>query len=111
MSENERSTVEVLNAQDVGRTVARIAHQIIEKTALDDETSPQVVLLGSPSGGVPLAQRIAEAVEEFSGVAVPVGAAVLVRLAQDGRSQGEVDVGARLMADRSVLPVAVRNRC
>ena len=73
MSENERSTVELLNAQDVGRTVARIAHQIIEKTALDDETSPQVVLLGIPSGGVPLAQRIAEAVEEFSGVAIPVG--------------------------------------
>ena len=73
MSENERSTVELLNAQDVGRTVARIAHQIIEKTALDDETSPQLVLLGIPSGGVPLAQRIAEAVEEFSGVAIPVG--------------------------------------
>ena len=73
MSENERSTVELLNAQDVGRTVARIAHQIIEKTAADDETSPQVVLLGIPSGGVPLAQRIAEAVEEFSGVAIPVG--------------------------------------
>ena len=73
MSENERSTVELLNAQDVGRTVARIAHQIIEKTALDDETSPQVLLLGIPSGGVPLAQRIAVAIEEFSGVAIPVG--------------------------------------
>lgn len=73
MSENERSTVELLNAQDVGRTIARIAHQIIEKTALDDAVSPQVVLLGIPSGGVPLAQRIAEAVEEFSGVAIPVG--------------------------------------
>ncbi|GAA3517494.1 bifunctional pyr operon transcriptional regulator/uracil phosphoribosyltransferase PyrR [Corynebacterium pilbarense] len=73
MSENERSTVELLNAQDVGRTVARIAHQIIEKTALDDETSPQVLLLGIPSGGVPLAQQIAVAVEEFSGVEIPVG--------------------------------------
>ena len=31
------------------------------------------MLLGIPSGGVPLAQRIAEAVEEFSGVAIPVG--------------------------------------
>lgn len=73
MSGNERSTVELLNAQDVGRTVARIAHQIIEKTTLDDSDGPQVILLGIPSGGVPLAQRIAEAVEEFSGVSVPVG--------------------------------------
>lgn len=73
MSGNERSTVELLNAQDVGRTVARIAHQIIEKTALDDAAGPRVMLLGIPSGGVPLAQRIAAAVEDFSGVAVPVG--------------------------------------
>mgnify|MGYP002714163929 FL=1 len=73
MSGNERSAVELLNAQDVGRTVARIAHQIIEKTALDDAAGPRVMLLGIPSGGVPLAQRIAAAVEEFSGVAIPVG--------------------------------------
>lgn len=73
MSGNERLTVELLNAQDVGRTVARIAHQIIEKTALDDAAGPRVMLLGIPSGGVPLAQRIAAAVEEFSGVAIPVG--------------------------------------
>ena len=77
MSGNERSTVELLNAQDVGRTVARIAHQIIEKTTLDDSDGPQVILLGIPSGGVPLAQRIAEAVEEFSGVSVPVGLSLI----------------------------------
>lgn len=76
MSGNTRETVELLSAQDVSRTIARIAHQIIEKTALDDAgeaSQPGVMLLGIPSGGVPLAQRIAAAVEEFSGVAVPVG--------------------------------------
>ncbi|UIZ93237.1 bifunctional pyr operon transcriptional regulator/uracil phosphoribosyltransferase PyrR [Corynebacterium sp. CNCTC7651] len=73
MSESNRATVELLTAQDVGRTIARIAHQIIEKTALDTESSAKVMLLGIPSGGVPLAQRIADAVEEFSGVTVPVG--------------------------------------
>lgn len=74
MSENARATVELLSAQDVGRTIARIAHQIIEKTALDDVASaPNIMLLGIPSGGVPLAQRIAAAIEEFAGVNVPVG--------------------------------------
>ncbi|MCP1387145.1 bifunctional pyr operon transcriptional regulator/uracil phosphoribosyltransferase PyrR [Corynebacterium sp. TA-R-1] len=73
MSENNRATVELLTAQDVGRTIARIAHQIIEKTALDTDTANSVMLLGIPSGGVPLAQRIAAAIEEFSGVKVPVG--------------------------------------
>ena len=35
MSEDNRATVELLTADDVARTIARIAHQIIEKTALD----------------------------------------------------------------------------
>ena len=64
---------ELLSSSDVARTVARIAHQIIEKTALDSSDSPRVVLLGIPSGGVPLAQRLAEKIEEFSGVEVPWG--------------------------------------
>jgi len=73
MSENRRATIELLTANDVARTVARIAHQIIEKTALDSADAPRVILLGIPSGGVPLAQRIAAAVAEFSGREVPVG--------------------------------------
>lgn len=64
---------ELLSSDDVARTVARIAHQIIEKTALDSSDSPRVLLLGIPSGGVPLAQRLAEKIEEFSGVEVPWG--------------------------------------
>ena len=64
---------ELLISKDVARTVARIAHQIIEKTALDSSESPRVLLLGIPSGGVPLAQRLAEKIEEFSGVEVPWG--------------------------------------
>lgn len=75
MSDNQRSTIELLSAQDVARTIARIAHQIIEKTALDSaaERQERVILLGIPSGGVPLAQRIADAIHSFSGVKLPVG--------------------------------------
>lgn len=67
------SATELLDASDVSRTIARIAHQIIEKTALDSDGAPPLIILGIPSGGVPLAQRIAAAIEEFSGVSVPVG--------------------------------------
>lgn len=66
--------VELLSSDDVGRIVARIAHQIIEKTALDAAEAPTVMLLGIPSGGVPLASRLANKIEEFTGVAVPHGA-------------------------------------
>ena len=65
--------LELLSSDDVSRTVARIAHQIIEKTALDSADAPRVIRLGIPSGGVPLAQRLAHKIEEFSGVAVPWG--------------------------------------
>ena len=65
---------ELLSAADVGRTISRIAHQIIEKTALDAADAPRVVLLGIPTRGVTLATRIAEKVKEFSGVQLPAGA-------------------------------------
>ena len=65
---------ELMSAADVGRTVSRIAHQIIEKTALDSPGSPRVVLLGIPTRGVDLASRLAAKIEEFSGVSVAHGA-------------------------------------
>lgn len=65
---------ELLSAADVGRTVSRIAHQIIEKTALDGPDAMDVVLLGIPTRGVTLATRLAGKINEFSGVAPPHGA-------------------------------------
>ena len=49
-----------MSAADVGRTISRIAHQIIEKTALDGPDAPRVVLLGIPTRGVTLATRLAD---------------------------------------------------
>jgi Phosphoribosyl transferase domain len=54
---------ELLSAADVTRTIARIAHQIIEKTAGDEN----VVLIGIPTRGAVLARRLAAAIEEFAG--------------------------------------------
>jgi pyrimidine operon attenuation protein/uracil phosphoribosyltransferase len=65
---------ELMSAADVGRTISRIAHQIIEKTALDGPDAPHVVLLGIPTRGVTLAARLADKVHEFAGVTVPHGA-------------------------------------
>jgi pyrimidine operon attenuation protein/uracil phosphoribosyltransferase len=64
---------ELLSAGDVARTIARMAHQIIEKTALDSSAVRPVVLLGIPSRGAPLARRLAELIAEFSDVRVAVG--------------------------------------
>lgn len=65
---------ELMTAADVSRTVSRIAHQIIEKTALDGPDAPRVVLLGIPTRGVTLATRLAARIQEFAGVTVAHGA-------------------------------------
>ena len=50
-----------------------MAHQIIEKSALDSTDAPRVVLLGIPTRGTSLAERLADRIEAFSGVRPPVG--------------------------------------
>ncbi|MBV8347161.1 MAG: bifunctional pyr operon transcriptional regulator/uracil phosphoribosyltransferase PyrR [Mycolicibacterium sp.] len=65
---------ELMSAADVGRTISRIAHQIIEKTALDGSGAPRVVLLGIPTRGVTLATRLADKIHDFASVTVPHGA-------------------------------------
>jgi pyrimidine operon attenuation protein/uracil phosphoribosyltransferase len=60
---------ELLSAADVARIVARMAHQIIERTA-----GRPVVLLGIPTRGVPLAHRLADRIREFGGALADVGA-------------------------------------
>jgi pyrimidine operon attenuation protein/uracil phosphoribosyltransferase len=64
---------ELLSAGDVARTVARMAHQVIEKTTLGAVDAAPLVLIGIPTRGAPLAERLAARIEEFSGVLVPTG--------------------------------------
>jgi pyrimidine operon attenuation protein / uracil phosphoribosyltransferase len=60
---------ELLSAADVTRTIARIAHQIIEKTA----GAEGVVLIGIPTRGAVLARRLAATIAAFEGRAPAVG--------------------------------------
>lgn len=63
----------LLDASDVSRTIARVAHEVIEKTALDSPGAPRVVIIGIPTRGTYLATRLAEKINEFADVGVPVG--------------------------------------
>jgi pyrimidine operon attenuation protein / uracil phosphoribosyltransferase len=59
----------VLDARDISRALTRIAHEILER----NKCATDLVLLGIPSRGVPLARRIAEKIASVEGVEVPVG--------------------------------------
>ena len=57
----------VLDARDITRALTRIAHEILERNKGADD----LVLLGIPSRGVPLAERIAERIAAVEGYDVP----------------------------------------
>ena len=59
----------VLDSRDISRALSRIAHEILER----NKGATDLLLLGIPTGGVPLAQRIAERITAVEGVEVPVG--------------------------------------
>jgi len=59
----------VLDASDISRSVTRIAHEILE----DSKGAADVVILGIPNRGVPLAHRIGGLIETFEGREIPVG--------------------------------------
>ncbi|MBU7599989.1 bifunctional pyr operon transcriptional regulator/uracil phosphoribosyltransferase PyrR [Streptomyces sp. P38-E01] len=59
----------VLEAPDIARVLTRIAHEIVERAKGADD----VVLLGVPTRGVHLAQRLAAKLQEITGHPVPVG--------------------------------------
>ena len=62
------STV-ILDANSIQRALTRIAHEIAER----NEISAEVVLIGIPTGGVPLAQRLGKVLSEIWKHAVPTG--------------------------------------
>ena len=63
------STRAVMQDADISRALTRISHEIIES----NRGAGELVLLGIPTRGVPLAERIAALISGFTGQAVPVG--------------------------------------
>jgi pyrimidine operon attenuation protein/uracil phosphoribosyltransferase len=74
----------ILGAADVARIIDRIAHQILEKTA----GAGDVVVLGIPTRGAPLARRLAGRIEAFEGRAIPVGSLDMTLYRDDLRMRG-----------------------
>jgi pyrimidine operon attenuation protein/uracil phosphoribosyltransferase len=59
----------VLDARDVARALTRISHEILER----NKGARDLVLLGIPTRGVPLAARIGAKIAAVENVDVPVG--------------------------------------
>ena len=59
----------IMTTDDMGRAVRRMAHEVIERNhGLDD-----LVVVGLQTGGVPIAERLAETLTDIEGLHPPVG--------------------------------------
>jgi pyrimidine operon attenuation protein/uracil phosphoribosyltransferase len=63
-------TIEILSAEEVRRTVTRLASELIERSG----DLSRLVLLGIYTRGVPLAHMVARQIEALERVSVPLGA-------------------------------------
>ena len=74
----------VLDAEALGRTLSRIAHEIIEgNPSIED-----VALVGIQTRGVPIAQRLARLISERAGTAPALGAVDITFHRDDVRVRG-----------------------
>ena len=59
----------IMTPEDIRRTLARIAHEIIEQ----NRDIEHLLLIGMHTRGVPLARRLASNIEDFTQLEIPVG--------------------------------------
>jgi pyrimidine operon attenuation protein / uracil phosphoribosyltransferase len=85
----------VLGAAEIRRALTRIAHEILERT----DGATDVVLLGIPTRGVPLARRLAQRLSQVEERQAPVGSLDITMYRDDlrlrpARTLGHTDVPA-----------------
>ena len=83
----------VLGEAEIRRALTRIAHEILERT----DGAGDVVLLGIPTRGVPLARRLAERLSQVEGRPAPAGSLDITMYRDDlrlrpARALGHTDV-------------------
>jgi len=92
----------LLTSREIGRALARIAHEIVEK----NKGAEGVVLVGMRTRGVPLAERIAEIIEGLEGTPIPVGT-LDIGLYRDDISPSELKSANQSRTD---IPTSITDR-
>ena len=93
----------VMDADRVGRTLTRIAHEIVERNrTLDD-----LALVGVRSRGEHLARRLAEQLQQIAGRALPTGALDITLYRDDLMRQA---VGPQPLVRSTEIPFSIDDR-
>jgi pyrimidine operon attenuation protein/uracil phosphoribosyltransferase len=91
----------VMTPEDMRRSLARIAHEIIER----NRTTENLVLVGMRTRGVPLARRLAANMENLERMKIPVGA-LDISLYRDDLSS----LDPQPTVQRTDIPVSIDNQ-
>jgi pyrimidine operon attenuation protein/uracil phosphoribosyltransferase len=93
----------VMDADRMGRTLTRIAHEILERNRRIDE----VALVGIRARGVPIAKRLAQAIQKISGQEVPTGTLDITLYRDDLMRHA---VGPQPLVRRTEIPFSIDDR-
>src|SRR5687767_8131825 len=93
----------VMDADRIGRTLTRIAHEIVER----NKGVEDLALVGVRTRGVPIARRIARALKEINGDDVPTGALDITLYRDDLMRHA---VGPQPLVRRTEIPFSIDDR-
>ena len=93
----------VMDADRMGRTLARIAHEIVERNRGIEE----LALVGIRTRGVPIARRIAHAIRDINGHDVPTGALDITLYRDDLMRH---PVGPQPVVRRTEIPFSIDDK-
>ena len=93
----------VMDADRIGRTLTRIAHEIVER----NKGVENVALVGVRTRGVHIARRLARSLKEITGDDVPTGALDITLYRDDLMRQA---VGPQPLVRRTEIPFSIDSR-
>ena len=93
----------VMDADRIGRSLARIAHEILERNKGVDD----LALIGVRSRGVPLAKRLARQIKEITGDDVPTGSLDITLYRDDLMRHA---VGPQPVVGRTEIPFSIDDK-
>lgn len=98
---DEKSKNVLLDQAAMGRTLTRIAHEIIER----NKGTSDIVLIGIKRRGVPLAHRLAKRIEQIEKETIPVGALDITLYRDDLKEYGE-----QAVVQESCFPCSINGK-
>ncbi len=92
-----------MESEEIDRALRRVAHEILER----NKGAEGVMLVGIHTRGVPLAERLSQAIDEYENVNVPVGTLDIGLYRDDLDSRPTTELGATSLPENPTGRVVV----